>query len=136
MTDVKQCIMIRNDLNLRKGKMVAQGAHVSLMFLQERVQGGVASPLADGSVQYDGITLTPDEINWLANGHAKVVLQVNSEDELRSIHQQALAAGLTSYLVVDSGRTEFHGVATATAVCIGPNQSEEINKITAHLKLW
>ena len=33
---IKQVIVMRNDLNMRKGKMVAQGAHASIMFLVMR----------------------------------------------------------------------------------------------------
>jgi peptidyl-tRNA hydrolase len=30
--DVKQLIVMRTDLNMRKGKMIAQGAHASIMW--------------------------------------------------------------------------------------------------------
>lgn len=32
MSRFKQVIAVRNDLNMRKGKMIAQGAHASIMF--------------------------------------------------------------------------------------------------------
>ena len=38
-------------------------------------------------------------------------------------------------LCVDAGRTEFHGVPTATCCAIGPDWPERIDPITGHLKL-
>jgi hypothetical protein len=37
MSGFKQVLVVRNDLNIRKGKMVAQGAHASIMFLVHRL---------------------------------------------------------------------------------------------------
>lgn len=40
------------------------------------------------------------------------------------------------FFITDVGRTEFNGVPTITALAIGPNKSEDIDKITGHLKLY
>ena len=36
--DIKQVIVMRTDLNMRKGKMIAQGAHASMMFIVKRLK--------------------------------------------------------------------------------------------------
>ena len=44
-------------------------------------------------------------------------------------------ANLPNAVITDIGKTEFGGVPTVTAMAIGPADSDEINKITGHLKL-
>lgn len=111
---IKQVIILRKDLNMRKGKMVAQGSHASLMsYLQanERIRS-----------------------EWLGSGQTKICVGVDSELELISMHERAQEMGLVSSLILDSGKTEFDE-PTWTAVGIGPNSAEEIDKITGKLKL-
>lgn len=38
MNEIKQVIVMRTDLNMRKGKMIAQGAHASMKFLLARMK--------------------------------------------------------------------------------------------------
>ena len=86
---------------------------------------------------YQPIDLTPEQNEWLINGlFTKIVTQVDSEAELMSVFQAATDAGLTVHLITDAGLTEFNGVPTRTCLAIGPNKSEEIDKITGHLKLY
>jgi PTH2 family peptidyl-tRNA hydrolase len=113
---VKQVILMRTDLNMRKGKMVAQGAHASLNAFYNHPQ-------------------TYDTITWMESGYAKVCLQVNSEEELLLLLHKATDAGLRTHLVVDEGRTEFNGVQTMTCAAIGPNKTKDIDPITSSLKL-
>lgn len=116
MGEMKQIIVIRNDLNMRKGKMVAQGAHASL--------GAILKHQDD-----------PRVIDWLANSFTKVCVRVDSLDELLDLHFQAVNAGLLSSLIKDNGRTEFNGVPTYTALGVGPDTPEKLDPITGHLKL-
>lgn len=113
--DLKQVLVIRKDLNMRKGKMVAQGAHASVM----AVMG------------------TPKAIlnQWWSTGMTKVCVGCDSKEELLDLEKKAEEAGIVRALIHDAGRTEFHGEVTATALAIGPWLSEEIDKITGHLKL-
>jgi peptidyl-tRNA hydrolase, PTH2 family len=39
------------------------------------------------------------------------------------------------YLITDAGHTEFKGVPTKTCLAIGPNDVDEIDVVTGHLKL-
>lgn len=126
--DIKQVIVVRKDLNMRKGKMVAQSAHSSLAFLTRYSQ-------------IDGDTLTvklknPDEVQqWLQEGFTKICVSVDSEEELDAIYKAAFDANLNVNMIIDSGLTEFHGVKTKTCLAIGPNRKEDIDKITGSLKL-
>lgn len=125
--EAKQVIVMRKDLNMRKGKMVAQGAHASIAFL------------CDYGKNIDDMVLrkqlSPAMEQWIKNAFKKICVGVDSEEELLETYEKAKAAGLESRLVRDSGLTEFAGEPTYTCVAIGPNWSEDIDKITGELKL-
>ena len=121
---LKQVILIRRDLNMRRGKEIAQGAHASgdCLFGQLR--------------QADDVEIDHRIIQWVRSGMAKVCLQVADEAELMQCFNQAREQGLLASLITDSGRTEFAGVATRTACAIGPDHSAAIDNITGKLKLY
>ena len=123
---------MRKDLNMRKGKMIAQGSHASLGSLLkffERIEN-------KGSVTYK-VQFGKDSYlaNWLDGTFSKICLYVNSEQELVDIKQQCDVARIPNALIIDAGLTEFHGVPTKTCLGIGPWNSEEIDKITGSLPL-
>ncbi len=123
----KQVILIRRDLKMRRGKEIAQGSHASMMFLASRLR----QP-ADGGA----LVLSELEKVWLGQGMAKVCVKVHSEEELLDYHQKAKQAGVASYLVRDSGKTEFGGTPTYTACAVGPDTIERVDAITAELTLY
>ncbi len=129
---IKQVIIIRKDLKMRRGKEIAQGSHASMAWLTRRLTG---KSLTARHRCYEA-DLTPAEEEWINGSFTKVTLQVNSEDELRAIYQQAKNAGLEAHLIIDAGKTEFDGVPTATAVGIGPDAAEKIDVVTGNLKLY
>jgi len=123
----KQVIVMRKDLNMRKGKMIAQGAHASLkVFLDRRgeAEGGVLA-----------IPLTEPMTAWLGGRFTKVCVSVTSEAELDAIYARAREAGLACALIVDAGHTEFGGVPTKTCCAIGPDWVEEVDAVTGGLPL-
>ena len=65
----------------------------------------------------------------------KICVSCDSEQELEELYKKAKDAKLPCSLIVDAGLTEFNGTPTKTCIAIGPANSEEINKITGHLKL-
>jgi len=117
--NVKQVIVIRKDLKMRRGKEISQGSHASLAWLSHRLRESNNNP-----------KFSEAEQEWLTSAFAKVTLQVESEEDLRQVFQQAKEAGLEAHLIIDSGRTEFDGVPTATAVGIGPDEVSKIDKVT------
>ncbi len=116
MSELKQMIVMRKDLNMRKGKMVAQGAHASMKALLENMEH-------------------PNIKQWLAGPFAKIAVGVDSEDELMAVLEKAKAAGLITALITDAGRTEFNGVPTNTCIAVGPATNEDLVPITGDLKL-
>lgn len=122
MKPVKQVIVMRKDLKMRRGKEIAQGAHASQAWLLDLAK--------------DGGSMTKEEKAWVENGHTKVCVKVDSEEELQAIFSAARLCGLTCHMITDAGRTEFNGVPTWTCLAIGPNYSDEIDKITGHLVLY
>jgi PTH2 family peptidyl-tRNA hydrolase len=123
MNKFKQVLVVRNDLNMRKGKMVAQGAHASIMVLVHRLCGETTGS-KDYAIQ-----------EWLSDGMTKICVRVDSEAELLEIAKQAEDAGLTVHVITDAGHTEFGGVPTRTCLAIGPDEEEKINAVTGKLKL-
>ena len=82
---VKQVILIRRDLTMRRGKEIAQGSHASMEFLVSALRGQL-----DGREgQALSLTLTPVETAWLLAGTGKVCLKVESEEQLMSCHEKA-----------------------------------------------
>jgi PTH2 family peptidyl-tRNA hydrolase len=122
----KQTIVLRKDLNMRKGKMVAQGAHASMRAILQlgRLEGGnFVVPLDE--------RLEP----WLLGRFKKICVSVNSEAELLLLHQKAQAGGLITALIQDAGLTEFGGVPTYTALAVGPDTADRVDLITGSLPL-
>ena len=124
MAATKQVIVMRTDLGMRKGKMVAQGAHASLGWLTRQRHRGIL--LVDFSAA---------EQDWLENSYVKICVGVGSLEELNDVYNAALEAGLLAQWVTDNGTTEFHGEPTPTCIAIGPDWSDSIDEVTGHLKL-
>lgn len=143
---LKQIIVIRRDLKMRRGKEIAQGAHASMKwltkrlhpFIEEALEGGFLRRIFTVPMSFLRVlrTFSSVELAWMKSGFKKVTVIVKSEEELLEIHKKALEAGLESQLVQDSGKTEFGGVPTYTACGIGPDHADKINPITGHLKLY
>ena len=123
MSRFKQVIVVRNDLNMRKGKMIAQGAHASIMFLVHR--------LCEAEVGAKDHVIQ----EWLTHGMTMICVRADSEAELLEIAQKAQEAGLTVHVITDAGHTEFGGVPTKTCLAIGRDEEERIDAVTGNLKL-
>lgn len=118
---VKQVIVMRNDLGMRRGKMIAQGCHASISFLTRKLQSNRK--------------MTDVEQKWVNDRFTKICVRVDSEQELIDIHNKALVNGIESHLITDAGLTEFNGVPTKTCLALGPDYASKIDAISGHLKL-
>lgn len=126
----KQVIVLRKDLNMRKGKMVAQGAHASMAAILDLMYH-----MDTDENQYIVLKLDERLEPWIKGTFKKICVGVNSEQELIDIHSKAVAAGLICSLIKDSGLTEFGGIPTYTAVAVGPDFDSVVDAVTGHLSL-
>ena len=114
MAEYKQCIIIRQDLKLSRGKLAVQVAHAAVS----------ASEHADASARRA----------WKDGGQKKIVLQVKTLSEMYELKMDAEAAGLPASLITDAGLTEIPP-GTVTALGIGPALSERLDGVTGELQL-
>ncbi|MEM4472139.1 MAG: peptidyl-tRNA hydrolase Pth2 [Archaeoglobaceae archaeon] len=112
--ELKQVIVVREDLNLSRGKLAVQVAHASILgFLKSEKEKREA---------------------WLREGQKKIVLKVKNLEELFEIKNKAEREKLTTAIVEDAGLTEIPP-GTITALVIGPDESKRIDKVTGSLPL-
>lgn len=111
---MKQVIVVRNDLKMSKVKTAAQACHACLGAYKK----------ADS----DKIRL------WEQKGQKKVIVKVNSLEELFEIKEIAKKNNVPNFIVKDAGRTELP-TSTITCLGVGPDTDEIIDKVTQDLKL-
>lgn len=123
----KQVILVRTDLKMDKGKVGAQVAHASMAaVLRNAMRPNEKTLVLD----------LDDRLGpWLSGAFTKVCLKVDNEKDLFYYYDLARQRGMLASVIRDSGRTVFAGVPTYTCVAIGPDNADEIDKITGKLKL-
>ncbi len=114
MTEYKQCILVREDLKLPKGKMAVQVAHASLSSYE----------WAKPAVKEE----------WKRQGQKKIVLKVDRVEDLFKLKEEARKMDIPTALIQDAGLTTVPP-GTITALGMGPARADELDKIVGHLKL-
>lgn len=112
----KQIIIIRNDLKLGKGKIASQASHASLesYLLASRK--------------------TPKIVDdWLLEGQKKVVLKVESREELLKVFQE-VKSFYPAVIIKDAAHTQLKE-PDFTCVGFGPIKESDIDKYTKKYKL-
>ncbi|KAM7538158.1 hypothetical protein Aperf_G00000078316 [Anoplocephala perfoliata] len=116
--DLKLVLVVRNDLGMTKGKVAAQCSHATLGCYQIAMEQ------------------CSDVVNmWESAGQMKIVLRAPDYDALKGLQSKANKAGLPYCLVHDAGHTQV-AAGSATVLGIGPGDSNTIDTITGHLKLY
>ena len=137
MDEPKMVIVARKDLNMRKGKLAAQCAHAAMKIILDLMNKSNPNPYGlVAKTKRDFAIPDVDPLNvWLNGRFTKVVVSVDSEQELLDIKAKADAAGIRTALITDAGLTEFHGIPTNTCIAVGPDYPAKIDPITGTLKL-
>jgi len=114
----KQVIVLRSDLDVSVGKLISQACHASLEASEtaKRFNPGIWR-------------------RWRVEGAKKVIVQVDSLEELRRLDSKARALKLPSALIVDKGLTQLPP-GTTSALGIGPATASVVDRVTADLKLF
>jgi peptidyl-tRNA hydrolase, PTH2 family len=140
--DIKQVILVRNDLNMSPGKAAAQVGHAAVLFMAD-----VIHRLRDSD---EFVDWSLRELRWLFDngpiqnrswGHSddcgvsyggmkKIVLGVANLKELWKLHWQAKDEGIKAFNVFDEGVNDI------TACAIGPDYADRIDPITGLLPLY
>lgn len=115
--EYKQCIVLRTDLDMSIGKLISQACHAAVDSSE------LAKKLNHRAWRA-----------WKDEGAKKVVLRVGSLDELEELAEKADVLDIVNVLVQDRGLTEVPP-GTVTAIGLGPDRSERMNKVTGSLKL-
>lgn len=135
---IKQVIVMRKDLNMRKGKIAAQAGHACVAALIKAAS--VNNSYLNWNFKEDKIECIGKNNryidDWLNNNFTKICVYVESEEELLKIKEQGDKLHLISAIITDNGLTEFHGQKTLTCLAFEPLPSEIIDKITGNLKLY
>jgi len=113
----KQVIVIRSDLKMGKGKIVAQAGHAVISAAEEARKHFQKWWKA-----------------WLDEGQCKIAVKVKNEEELLKLEKMAEKSELPRALISDRGLTQLQP-GTITCLAIGPAPSREVDKITGKLAL-
>ncbi len=134
---MKQVIVMRTDLKMRKGKMIAQGAHAAERIAHDYCESRQALEVAAADPRQGALMARFVQIyeQWVREGNTKIVVGADDEGALEVILTQATEAGIAVASIIDAGRTEFHGEETWTCVAIGPDEDERIDAVTGNLRL-
>ena len=115
--EFKQVIVVRKDLRMGTGKIASQVGHAAVLGTEQ-------------SRKLNKLWLR----SWFNEGQPKIVVKVNSLEELLQVQRDAEELRIPSAMVQDRGLTQIP-TGTLTCIGIGPAPSDIIDKVTSELKL-
>ena len=113
----KMCVLVRDDLKMSKGKVLAQVSHA----------------MVDATIM--SYTKSNNFFKWKADGEKIVILKVPNEKTLMFIMNIAQRKEVNCGFTVDAGLTEVLP-GTKTVGFVGPDFEDKIDKLTGQLKLY
>ena len=131
--EIKQVIVVRKDLHMRKGKMCAQVAHASMKVILDKM---AVMPNGHGRTVWSlGLSHKDPMYKWLVGPFTKIVLYVPDLDYMLNLKDRADSLGVPTALIIDIGKTEFNNKPTATALALGPYDADVLKELTVDLQL-
>lgn len=113
----KMVIVIRRDLKMSTGKMVAQACHAAVAANEKAKK-----------------THSKQWRRWMDEGSKKVALEAEDFEELEQLAVSAEQLDLVNVFVRDAGYTEVPP-GTVTCMAIGPDETKKVDKVTGDLPL-
>jgi len=132
MSDVKQVVVVRKDLQWKRGKLASQVAQAAMQFLLDNNEAERNDEVV--------IRLTPAEASWLSGSFSSVVVGVDSEDALRNLIFRAQLADIEVHPTFAGNIEELEeerdddDSPKLTCAAFGPCEAEDIDKLTGHLR--
>jgi len=111
----KCAILVRSDLKMSKGKVIAQSGHAIVNTMCNSSQSKINS--------------------WMECGETIVTLKINNIKTMQTIYEIAQRKNVYSHIVTDAGHTEI-APGTQTVCVLGPDTETKINKLISQLKLY
>ncbi|HUV33318.1 MAG TPA: peptidyl-tRNA hydrolase Pth2 [Candidatus Desulfaltia sp.] len=107
--DYKMVIVVRTDLGMSVGKMIAQACHAAVACSEQAKK-----------------THSKHWARWRDEGAKKVALEAESFEELKELMRKAEQLDIVYVLIQDAGHTE---VAPGTTTClgVGPDQAQRVD---------
>ena len=112
----KLAILVREDIKMSKGKVLAQVSHA----------------IVNATIKSYNKTIFN---RWRSNGEKIVVLKVSNEKTLDTIINIAIRKNIEKGIVIDEGLTEVKP-GTKTVAFVGPDNETKIDKLVGQLKLY
>lgn len=113
----KMVLVVQGDLKMGRGKVAAQCSHGTLAAYRQAQQH------------------TPSLLQaWEDTGQTKVVLKVDTEEEMLKVVEDAKRKGVPVVSVRDAGRTQVAS-GSLTVVAVGPAKLKDVDSVTGHLRL-
>lgn len=126
--DLKQVILLRRDMKLRRAEAAALASKASMAFI---VEGDESD--RSGSVQVD---LSGIEAEWLLGSSTRIVLGVASEETMRKLLLKAEIQGVSTYEITGSSSGKTDEGLQLIAAALGPDEGDKLDLITGNLKLF
>ena len=115
--EYKMCIVLRMDLGMSTGKLIAQAAHAAV-----------------GASELGKKENHKAWRRWRDEGAKKVALEAESLEEIEELAEKANKLDIVNILIQDAGHTEVPP-GTVTALGLGPDRSDLLDKVTGSLPL-
>ncbi|XP_008804524.2 peptidyl-tRNA hydrolase 2, mitochondrial-like [Phoenix dactylifera] len=116
LEDFKMVLVVRNDLKMGKGKIAAQCSHATLGLYKKLLRRA------------------PKSLSrWEMCGQVKVVLKIESEEDLLVLQERAKSLKLPTHVTIDAGRTQIAPNSRTVMAILGP--ADVVDDVTGGLKL-
>jgi PTH2 family peptidyl-tRNA hydrolase len=115
--EYKMCIVLRADLGMSTGKLIAQACHAAVEASEQAKKQNHRAWR-----------------RWSDEGGKKVALEAESLEELEGLAERAEELDIVNVVIRDAGLTEVPP-GTVTALGLGPDHSDKLDKVTGALPL-